>query len=141
MAKAGVSFEKKNPVTSLMSDVATRTPQQDILGEKVMSAALEIKTTVDRTEEIILLVREVEKQLDTVISIGVGTRCDENGEENVVAPILERLGSRARPCTCSRHAEPPECPRAVWQWRISASIMRCSAKRYRRNTSRAAPTG
>jgi hypothetical protein len=22
----------------------------------------------------------------------VGTRCDENGEENIVAPILERLG-------------------------------------------------
>lgn len=92
MAKAGVSFEKKNPVTSLMSDVSTGTLQQDILGEKVMSAILEIKTTVDRTEEIILLVREVEKQLDTVVAIGVGTRCDENGDENVVAPILERLG-------------------------------------------------
>ena len=92
MAKAGVSFEKKNPVTSLMSDVATGTLRDDILGEKVMSAILEIKTTVDRTEEIILLVREVEKQLDTVVSIGVGTRCDENGDENVVAPILERLG-------------------------------------------------
>src|SRR5882724_11175722 len=92
MAKAGVSFEKKNPVTSLMTDVSTGTLREDILGEKVMSAILEIKTTVDRTEEIVLLVREVEKQLDTVVSIGVGTRCDENGEENVVAPILERLG-------------------------------------------------
>jgi ferredoxin len=92
MAKAGVSFEKKNPVTSLMTDVPTGTLREDILGEKVMSAILEIKTTVDRTEEIILLVREVEKQLDTVVSIGVGTRCDENGDENVVAPILERLG-------------------------------------------------
>jgi hypothetical protein len=92
MAKAGVSFEKKNPVTSLMTDVPTGTLREDILGEKVMSAILEIKTTVDRTEEIILLVREVEKGLDTVVSIGVGTRCDENGDENVVAPILERLG-------------------------------------------------
>ena len=36
--------------------------------------------------------REVEKQIDTVVALGVGTRCDENGEENVVAPILERLG-------------------------------------------------
>ena len=92
MAKAGVSFEKKNPVTSLMTDTSTGALREDILGEKVMSAILEIKTTVDRTEEIILLVREVEKELDTVVSIGVGTRCDENGDENVVAPILERLG-------------------------------------------------
>jgi hypothetical protein len=92
LAKAGVSFEKKNPVTTLMTDVTTGALREDILGEKVMSAILEIKTTVDRTEEIVLLVREVEKQLDTVVSIGVGTRCDENGDENVVAPILERLG-------------------------------------------------
>ena len=29
---------------------------------------------------------------ETVVALGVGTRCDENGEENAVAPILERLG-------------------------------------------------
>jgi hypothetical protein len=27
-----------------------------------------------------------------VIALGVGTRCDENGEDHVIAPILERLG-------------------------------------------------
>lgn len=92
LAKAGVAFEKKNPVTSLMSDVATGTLRPDILGEKILSAILEIKVPVERTEEIIRLVREVEKQVDTVIALGVGTRCDEDGEENVVAPILERMG-------------------------------------------------
>ena len=85
-------FEKKNPVTSLMSDVATGTLREDIMDEKVMSAIVEIKVPVERTEEIIRLVWEVEKQLDTVVALGVGTRCDEDGEENVVAPILERLG-------------------------------------------------
>jgi hypothetical protein len=34
----------------------------------------------------------VESQVDTVIALGVGARCDENGDENEVAPILERLG-------------------------------------------------
>lgn len=92
LAKRGVSFEKKNPVTSLMTDTTTGKIREDILNEKVLSAILEIKTTVDRTEEIIRAVWEVEKQIDTVVSIGVGTRCDENGEENVVAPILEKLG-------------------------------------------------
>ena len=92
LAKAGVSFEKKNPITSLMSDVATGTLREDILNEKVMSAIAEIKVPVERTEEIILLVREVEKRLDTVVALGVGTRCDADGEERVVAPILERLG-------------------------------------------------
>ena len=92
LAKAGVSFEKKNPVTSLMSDVATGTLREDILNEKLLSAIVEIKTRVERTEEIILLVREVEKRIDTVVALGVGTRCDPDGEERLVAPILKKLG-------------------------------------------------
>jgi ferredoxin len=94
LAKAGVAFEKKNPITSLMEDVPTGTLRQDILNEKILSAIVEIKVTVDRTEEIIRLVKDVESQVDTVIAIGVGARCDENGEEDEVAPILERLGYR-----------------------------------------------
>src|SRR5579872_4294571 len=92
LARAGVAFEKKNPVTSLMKDVATGTLREDILDEKVLSAIVEIKVRVELVEEVIALVREIEKQIDTVVALGVGARCDENGEENVVAPILERLG-------------------------------------------------
>jgi hypothetical protein len=92
LAHAGVSFEKKNPITSLMADVSTGAIREDILNEKILSAIVEIKVTIDRTEEIIRLVKEVEGQVDTVIAIGVGARCDEEGEENEVAPILERLG-------------------------------------------------
>lgn len=94
LAKAGVAFEKKNPITSLMTDVATGTLREDILGEKILSAIVEIKVPAERTEEIIRLVREVEQHVDTVIALGVGARCDENGEESVIAPILERLGYR-----------------------------------------------
>jgi ferredoxin len=92
LAAAGVAFEKRNPLTSLMSDVAAGQLQTDILNEKVLSAIVEIKVPVERTEEIIRLVWEVEKELDTVIALGVGTRCDADGEDHVVAPILERLG-------------------------------------------------
>lgn len=94
LAAAGVAFEKKNPVTSLMSDVASGTIRPDILDEKVLSAIVEIKVPVARAEEIIRLVGDVEDRIDTVVSIGAGVRCDENGEDPVVAPILERLGYR-----------------------------------------------
>src|SRR5687768_16140405 len=94
LAQAGVEFEKKNPITSLMSDVKSGTLREDIMGEKLMSAIVEIKVPVERTEEIIRLVWATEKQVDTVVALGVGTRCDEHGEENVVAPVLERLGYR-----------------------------------------------
>src|ERR1700737_1181234 len=92
LAKAGVAFEKKNPFTLLRRDVATGTLREDVLDEKVLSAIVEIKVKVDETQEIIELVREVEKQIDTVVALGVGTRCDENGEERLVAPVLESMG-------------------------------------------------
>jgi len=92
LARAGVSFEKRNPITSLMTDVASGTLRTDILNEKVMSAILEVKVPVSRTEEIIRLVWDVEKRIDTVVALGVGTRCDDSGDETIVAPILQRLG-------------------------------------------------
>jgi hypothetical protein len=75
-----------------MTDPARGILREDILGEKLMSAIVEIKAAMERTEEIIRLVWDVEKELDTVVALGVGTRCDADGEDHVVAPILERLG-------------------------------------------------
>lgn len=92
LAAASVAFEKKNPITSLMSDVATGTIREDILDEKVLSAIVEIKVPVARAEEIIRLVWDVEKRLDTVVTIGAGVRCDDSGDDALVAPIFERLG-------------------------------------------------
>ncbi len=92
LAQAGVAFEKKNPITSLMSDVSTGTIRPDILGEKLMSAIVEIKVPVSRAEEIIRLVWDVEKKLNTVVALGVGVRCDAEGEDEIVEPILARLG-------------------------------------------------
>jgi ferredoxin len=94
LARAGVVFAERNPITSLMSDVAGGTIREDIMNEKVLSAILEIKVPVERTEEIVRLVHNVEKRLDTVVSLGVATCCDAGGEERIVAPILERLGYR-----------------------------------------------
>ena len=92
LAKANVAFEKKNPITSLMTDVPAGKLREDILDEKVMSAIVEIKVPAERIEEIIRIVRDVEKRLTTVVAIGVGVRCDNDGEDHIVAPILERLG-------------------------------------------------
>jgi ferredoxin len=88
----GVHFEKRNPITNLMTNHETGDLREDILGEKVMSAIVEIKVPVERTEEIIRLVWEVEKQVETVVVLGVGVRCDEKGHDTHVLPILEKLG-------------------------------------------------
>lgn len=94
LARANVAFEKRNPLTFLMSDIATGTLREDILNEKVLSAIVEIKVPMSRVDGILELVHDLEGKIDTVIALGVSTRCDKNGEEQVLAPILQGLGYR-----------------------------------------------
>ncbi|MDX2179237.1 MAG: 4Fe-4S binding protein [Bryobacteraceae bacterium] len=92
LARAGVPFEKKNPVTALMSDVATGTLPDEVLNEKVLSCIVEIKVPLERADEIIQLVREVQTELPTVVVIGAGTRCENDGDERRLVEILHRNG-------------------------------------------------
>ena len=92
LAAAGVEFEKKNPITTLLKDKATGEIRDDILNEKIMSAIVEIKVAIDRCEEVVRLVWRVEKEVDTVVVLGVGVRCDPNGEDAIVLPVLKKLG-------------------------------------------------
>jgi ferredoxin len=79
LAAAGVSFEANNPVTHLMTDAKTGRIREDILDERVLSAIVETKTTLARVPEILRLVTDVAESLDTIIAIGVSTRCDNEG--------------------------------------------------------------
>jgi len=91
LAPLPIVFEKKNPVFSLMSDPATGTLREDILDEKVLSAILELKTTLDHVPEILRVVEEVAPTLKTIVSIGVSTRCDAQGD-SLLEPLLKREG-------------------------------------------------
>lgn len=99
LAGKGIVFEDKNPITQLMTDIKTGDLRKDILGEKILSAIVEIKTGIDRVEEVMETVMKVNRQIDTVIAVGISTRCDNNGEDNLLAPLLDKLGytfSRAK---------------------------------------------
>jgi ferredoxin len=97
LAKLGVKFEPKNPITHLMTDQSTGTLKEDLLNEKILSAIVEIKTNIEMVPKVLDTVTEVSKQIDTVLAVGCSTRCDENGEDKVLAPLLEDLGY-----TCAR---------------------------------------
>jgi hypothetical protein len=92
LAQAGISFEENNPVASLMTDTATGEIREDILNEKVLSAILEIAVPVEKLEKVLNIVKTVEKRIETPVIIGAAVRCDEHGGDEIVAPILERLG-------------------------------------------------
>jgi ferredoxin len=91
LAQMSITFEKRNPVTSLMADTSTGDIRQDILKEKILSAIVEFKTSLENVPAILRKIKEVAKQLDTVVAVGVSARCDEQGE-NELEEILRKEG-------------------------------------------------
>jgi hypothetical protein len=81
-----------------MTDFMKGDLRTDILDEKILSAIVEIKTTIGEVEHVLNIVEQVAERIDTVIAIGISTRCEE-GEDNVLGPLLDKLGyyySRAK---------------------------------------------
>jgi len=91
LASLGVEFEKDNPVTSLMSDPSRGSIRDDILDEKILSAIVEIKAPLEEVPRVLEKIKEVAPQVDTVISVGVSTRCDQEGNDPLRA-VLEQEG-------------------------------------------------
>lgn len=79
LAEMGIEFEPKNPVTHMMTDRKTGRLRDDILNEKILSAIVEFKTRLENVPAVLKRVNEVSQTLDTVVSVGVSTRCDEQG--------------------------------------------------------------
>lgn len=80
LAEIGIEFESKNPVTHMMTDRKSGKLRDDILNEKILSAIVEFKTQIENVPAVLRKVDEVSKTLDTVVAVGVATRCDDRGE-------------------------------------------------------------
>jgi ferredoxin len=91
LAELGIEFEKNNPVTSLMRDPSRGLIREDILDEKILSAIVEIKAALERVPVVLQKIRELAPEVDTVISVGVSTRCDASGNDTLRG-LLEQEG-------------------------------------------------
>lgn len=79
LAKLKPHFEKDNPVTQLMVDTETGKMREDVLNEKVLSAIIEVKTKLERIPEFLQTLEKIQKEIDTVISVGVASKCFPDG--------------------------------------------------------------
>ena len=79
LAELDVTFQQGNPLTYLMSDTATGKLRDDVLKEKVLSAIIELKTTVERIPDVLRTVERVSREIDTVVSVGIASRCLPGG--------------------------------------------------------------
>jgi len=109
LAEKGVMFEKENPVTSLMNDPDKGRIREDVFGEKVLSCIIESKIGLNKVPDILGAIKALVPSLDTVVSLGVSTRCNGSGDDPL-REILKEMGYdtwRAKiNLGMGRHAEP-----------------------------------
>ncbi len=79
LARLRPVFETQNPVTQLMEDPQTGKMKGEILNEKVLSAIIEVKIPLEKIPEYLQALEKVQKEVDTVISVGVASRCLPDG--------------------------------------------------------------
>ena len=96
LAELDVEFEPQNPITSLIEDKKTGKFKEEVLQERCLSAIIEIKTDLDKLPQIIEKLREASEEINTVFSLCVASKLDEN-MNNPVLPILDELGVEYRP--------------------------------------------
>ena len=96
LAANGVEFEDKNPLTHLMSDRTTGAIAEQYLGEKVVSAIIEFAVEEERLSEILDILKNVAKDLDTVFSLSLTTCFSEDGTIPVMN-VLNQQGLVPRP--------------------------------------------
>ncbi len=95
LAALDVDFEEKNPVTAFI-DAETGELRKDLLDERVLSCIIEIKTGTEAIPRVLRVLREKEKEIDTVFSLGMISRFDEEGGVPIMG-ILGAEGVRFRP--------------------------------------------
>ena len=79
LAPLGVFFEPENPLTHLMADHKSGSIREDILNEKVLSAIIELKIKLDDAPIVLRAIEKAAASLDTVVSVGVSSKCDSDG--------------------------------------------------------------
>ena len=72
-------FETFNPVTQLMTDTTTGKMRDDVLDEKVLSAIIEIKTSLEKIPEYLETLEKIQSESDVVFSVGVASKCLADG--------------------------------------------------------------
>ncbi len=80
LAGLGVEWEARgNPTYYLMSDPSTGKLKEEVLQEKVLSAILEFKVPAERLTELLETLKRVALTIDTVFSVSMITKVEEDG--------------------------------------------------------------
>ena len=74
LARSGIQdIEPNNPINSMILDPRTGDLKPELLGERVLSAIIEIKINKERLAEILTVIKDVIPELDSVFTLDVVT--------------------------------------------------------------------
>ena len=96
VASIGVEFEQLNPIWPLIKDPRTGELKDEIKGERVLSLVVEFITDLERTPRVMAALKEVEQEVDTVFTVAVMCRVNEDKTVPVL-PLLQGMGLQPRP--------------------------------------------
>lgn len=96
MRKMDIPIIEDNPLFGLLEPDLSGKFKPEYVNEKVLSAILELKITEDELEETLAKLFPIFETIDTVVSVGLVTRFDDDAQLPVVKK-LEKLGLHVRP--------------------------------------------
>lgn len=90
-AAAGLKLAppSETPLAALMTDVATGKLQEECHNYRLLSVIIEGKCKEENAKNVLLALKEVEKKIDTVFSLGLILRVDEQGHTNALDCLAE----------------------------------------------------
>ncbi|MFX0188342.1 MAG: DUF362 domain-containing protein [Candidatus Hodarchaeota archaeon] len=95
LVQIGVEYEKMSPVTAILADDNVNI-KDDIKNERVLSAIIEFKLPKNKIYQVLQVIKEVEKEIDTVFTVGIVSRVMKDGSIPVI-DILENQGFKVNP--------------------------------------------
>jgi len=95
MACAAAGFklapQEESPLAALMPDITTGKLVAECLDYRLLSVIIEGRCEEDKAKDVFKALLRVEKEVDTVFSVGLISRVDENGHCHALE-ILDELG-------------------------------------------------
>jgi hypothetical protein len=95
LAELNVEFENCNPVYHLMEDPSIGTFPEAIKDERMVSCIIEFSAKEELLEPIINVIKRIADELDTVFSLDLIYRFDEDGNIPII-PKLNEMGILVR---------------------------------------------
>ncbi len=96
LSNHGVTYEAKNPLVTLFSNMEKGELQDEVMGERFLSIIIEFVVPEEKTPEVLRTIQKVSGEIDTVFSISLAGMIDDDMHIPVME-IADKLGLEHRP--------------------------------------------